>query len=128
MNLLTTQGITVRVDAFYQFGESRPVDDSYIFAYRVKITNNSPFTVKLISRFWEIKNSLAEVRVVEGDGVIGQQPVLRPGEEHVYVSWSPIETPIGRMKGHYVMETQEEFRRFKVRIPEFHLIAPFILN
>ena len=89
MNLLTTQGITVRVDAFYQFGESRPVEENYIFAYRVKITNNSPFTVKLLTRFWEIKNSLGDVRVVEGDGVIGQQPTLRPGEEHIYVSLRP---------------------------------------
>ena len=128
MNVLTTQGITVRVDAFYQFGESRPIDNSHIFAYRVKISNNSPYTVKLLSRYWDIKNALGLSREVEGKGVIGQQPVLRPGEQHIYVSWCPMETPIGRMKGHYVMETQEEFRRFRVRIPEFSLVAPFILN
>ena len=128
MNVLTTQGITVSVDAFYQFGESRPIDNSHIFAYRVKISNNSPFTVKLLSRYWDIKNGLGQTREVEGKGVIGQQPVLRPGEQHIYVSWCPMETPIGRMKGHYIMETQEELRRFKVRIPEFALVAPFSLN
>ena len=128
MNALTTQGITVRVDAFYQFGESRPIDSSYIFAYRVKITNNSPYVVKLLSRYWEVKNALSEIHTVEGEGVIGQQPTLRPGEEHVYMSWTPLETAMGWMKGYYVMETQEEFRRFKVQIPEFHLLAPPILN
>ncbi len=128
MDTLTTNGIKISVETFYQQNYSRPLENKYIFAYRIHIENRSSKTVQLMRRHWYIKDSSGSVREVEGEGVIGKQPVLRPGEGHQYVSWSPLISDIGKMYGTYLMLNKETKSQFRVSIPEFKLIAPFKQN
>ena len=128
METTTTNGIKISIEAFYQMGHSNPQKHQYIHAYRVTIENISDYTVKLLRRHWYIYDSNGIKREVEGKGVIGKQPVLSPGQQHQYMSWSPLSTDIGKMKGSFLMERQTDQQRFRVRIPECRLIAPFKLN
>ena len=100
----------------------------FFFAYKIIIENNSEFTVKLLRRHWYIYDSNAVVREVEGEGVVGQQPVLEPGESHEYVSGCNLKTGIGKMRGTYTMERLVDGSLFTVNIPEFVLIVPYKLN
>lgn len=128
METLTTNGIKISVETFYQKDYSRPLENKYIFAYRIYIENKSNHVVRLIRRHWFIKDSSGAVREVEGEGVIGKQPILSPGESHQYISWSPLTSDIGKMYGTYLMLNKDNNTEFKVSIPEFKLIAPFKLN
>ncbi len=128
MNTFTTNDIKVSVEPSYQSGYSKPVDQKFIFAYHITIENLSAQTVQLLRRHWTIVDSNGKVRVVEGEGVIGRCPILEPNETHQYVSWCPLETEIGKMKGSYLMKDLKDSHEFQVIIPEFQLIAPFILN
>ena len=128
METLTTQGIKISVECQFETGQSDPSLNRYIFSYHITIENQSDKTVQLIKRHWKIQDSSFMFRVVEGEGVIGQQPVLEPGAIHSYTSWSPLSTPIGKMSGHYIMEDLLNGKEFEVTIPEFKLIANFILN
>ncbi len=128
MDKLTTNGIRITVETFYQQNYSRPMENKYIFAYRINIENRSSKTVQLLRRHWYIKDSSGMVREVEGEGVIGKQPILSPGESHQYVSWSPLVSDIGKMYGTFLMLNKDNGSQFRVSIPEFKLIAPFKLN
>lgn len=128
MYILTTNGIKVSVDAAYQSAYSRPLEMKYIFAYHVTIENLSADTVQLLRRHWYIFDSNGVIREVEGEGVIGQQPILAPGEVHEYASWSPLMTEMGKMAGTYLFLNQSDNEQFRVKIPEFKLLAPFKLN
>lgn len=128
MEILITEGIRVSVEAIYQNTHSRPKERRYIFSYRVTIENESRHTVQLLRRHWYIQDGSEEMREIEGKGVIGQQPVLHPGERHQYVSWCPMTSDIGKMYGTYQMMRLSTQDLFSVRIPEFKLIAPFKLN
>jgi len=128
MQTLTTKGITISVETFYQQQHSKPLEAKFIFAYRVTIQNNNTSTVQLLSRYWKITDSNALVREVEGDGVIGRQPILNNGESHQYMSWSHLVTEIGKMSGHYTMLNISTGKTFDVQIPEFQLIAPSKLS
>ena len=123
----TTHGISVSVDIFYRDQYSQPEDDKFFFAYKVRIENQSESTVQLLSRRWKIFDSNNVSRKVEGEGVVGEQPVLTPGQAHEYVSWCHLKTEIGKMEGTYLMQNDKE-NRFRVRIPEFDLIASYRLN
>jgi ApaG protein len=125
---ITTHNITVSVEAQYEYEASRPAERKYIFIYYVKITNNGKDTVQLLSRRWSIKNIENSIKVIEGDGVIGEQPILEPGQSHQYRSWSIIATPIGLMTGKYKMVNLTTQKEFWVDIPEFDLVTPFKLN
>lgn len=124
----TTNGIRVSVETFFQPEYSRPLENRFIFAYRISIENNSPYTVQLMRRHWYIYDSNGVVREVEGEGVIGQQPILSPQERHQYVSWSHLFTDIGKMKGYYLFVREVDGEMFKVDIPEFSMVVPFKLN
>lgn len=128
MDTKTTQGVTVHVTTNYLPDYSSPVQQHFVFAYKITIENNSEFTVKLLRRHWHIYDSNHEVREVEGEGVVGQQPVLEPGETHQYVSGCNLKTSIGKMAGTYLMERLVDGRQFNVTIPEFTLIVPYKLN
>jgi ApaG protein len=128
MKALITQGIKISVECQYESGQSDPGLNRYIFSYNVTIENQSSIPVQLLSRFWKIQDSSFMIREVEGDGVIGQQPILEPGAIHSYTSWSPLSTPIGKMSGYYVMQDLFNKKQFKVKIPSFKLIANFVLN
>ncbi len=128
METLTTNGIKVSVESFYHPHYSKPRLLKFYFAYRITIENQSKHIVQLLRRRWEIADSNGIERVVEGDGVIGQQPVLHPGDQHQYVSGCPLTTEIGRMRGHYEMIRKEDKYEFIVNVPEFKMVAPFKKN
>jgi ApaG protein len=128
MDTTTTQGVKVTVTTNYLPDYSSPGQQHFVFAYKINIQNNSEFTVKLLRRHWFIHDTNGIVREVEGEGVVGQQPVLEPGDSHEYVSGCNLKTGIGKMRGTYLMECLVDGRQFNVFIPEFVLIVPYKLN
>lgn len=128
MNTTTTQGVTVSVTTNYLPDYSSPSQEHYVFAYKIDIRNNSEYTVKLLRRHWYIYDANGVVREVEGEGVVGQQPVLEPGESHQYVSGCNLKSGLGKMRGTYQMERLVDGRTFMVEIPEFTLVVPYRLN
>lgn len=123
-----TQGVKVSVETIYQPEYSNPANDHYMFAYKINIENLTEYSVQLISRHWYIFDSNGARREVEGDGVVGQQPVIEPGNSHEYVSGCNLKTDMGSMKGSYMMKRTVDDESFDVNIPEFYLIAPYRLN
>ncbi|MEO6168008.1 MAG: Co2+/Mg2+ efflux protein ApaG [Chitinophagales bacterium] len=123
-----TEGVKISVETFYQEEYSQPLNNEFMFAYRITIENGSEHTVKLLRRHWYIFDSCGVTREVEGEGVVGLQPIIEPGKSHQYVSGSHLKTEIGRMHGIYLMERLIDSRQFHVNIPEFQLVAPFKLN
>lgn len=123
-----SSGIEITVETFYQSDYSNPIKAEFIFAYRITLENHNRFAVKLLSRLWYIFDSNAEHREVEGEGVVGVQPILSPSERYTYVSGCNLKTEMGSMKGSYEMENQHTMQKFKVPIPAFDLIAPSKLN
>src|SRR5246127_1034183 len=119
----TTRGIVVSVEPTYLDARSSPDDSQYFWAYRVIIENKGWETVQLLSRHWMISNSRGELTEVKGPGVVGEQPVLKPGERHVYTSGAPLNTSSGMMGGSYQMES-ETGKRFDIEIPTFSLDRP----
>lgn len=120
----TTQSITVSVEAFYLDEQSDPDDAHFVWAYHVRIENNGQETVQLLTRHWRITDSLGNIQEVQGDGVVGEQPVLSPGQSFEYTSGTPLSTPSGIMVGTYQMETGTG-NRFDVKIPAFSLDSPY---
>ena len=123
-----TAGVVVTVQTVFIPEQSNPGQDHYMFAYRITITNESDHTVQLLRRHWVINDSDGQVREVEGDGVIGLQPVLLPGESHAYDSYCDLGTEFGKMSGTYLMSRRDDESLFEVTIPEFRMVAPFKLN
>ena len=124
----TTQGVSVSVSTAYQPEYSSPSQYHYVFTYKISIENKSDYSIKLMSRQWFIYDSNGVVREVKGDGVVGQQPTLEPGESHEYVSGCNLKTGIGKMTGAYTFERLLDGKQFEVAIPEFTLVVPFKLN
>ena len=119
----TTSAITIIVEPFYLDEQSEPSEGHFVWAYHVRIENNGEETVQLMTRHWRIIDSLGNVQKVRGDGVIGEQPVLPPGESFEYTSGTPLGTPSGIMAGTYQMETNRG-KCFDVTIPAFSLDSP----
>jgi len=124
MKTLTTNGITIQVENHFLKEESQPNEGRFCHAYRITILNESSRTVQLMSRHWKIQDSNGSAREVKGDGVIGQQPTLMPGQTHQYVSWCPLETDIGEMSGTYQMRDVNTEEVFEVVVPAFRLLYP----
>ena len=123
-----TKGVTVMVETEYQPEYSSPSQYHYVFTYRITIKNGSTNTIQLLRRKWYIHDANTTVRTVEGEGVIGQQPIIEPGEQHQYISGCNLKSGIGKMHGSYEMEQLVDGSRFMVNIPEFHMIFPHKLN
>lgn len=123
-----THGIKISVETKFQSEHSVSEHRHFLFSYRITIENKSDYTVQLISRHWDIFDSSSEHSEVVGEGVVGEQPVLEPGELFEYESACSISTDIGRMSGSYLMERKIDKAHFKVAIPEFELIVPQRLN
>lgn len=123
-----TEGISITVETFYNNEQSNPVLGEYNFAYRVSIDNYADFPIRLLRRHWRIFDSNGQYREVEGEGVVGQQPVLEPGESFQYVSGASIRTDMGKMHGSYQMENMLNKKLLQVEIPEFELVAPQKMN
>jgi ApaG protein len=123
-----TKGISVKVKSKYLEHVSQPQVASFFYSYTVTITNNSNQAVKLISRVWEIKDSIGENIYVEGDGVVGLQPEILPGESFQYESNVELKTGIGEMFGTYTLINKISYEQFPVAIPVFKLVAPCCVN
>jgi ApaG protein len=119
----TTHSIAVTVTPIYLEEQSEPDENQYIWAYHVQIENQGPQTVQLISRHWKITDSNGCHKEVRGDGVIGEQPVLHPGESFEYTSGTPLPTSSGIMLGSYQM-VGEDGESFDITIPAFSLDLP----
>lgn len=123
-----TEGVNITVEVFYNREQSNPLSNEFTFAYKISIDNYANFPIKLLRRYWKIIDSNGSIREVEGEGVVGQQPVLEPGESFQYMSGASIRTEIGKMYGRYQMENMLNKKLFDVNIPEFDLISPHKLN
>jgi ApaG protein len=123
-----SEGVKISVETFYQQDYSNPIQSEYMFAYRITIENNNDFPVKLHSRHWYIFDSDSSYREVEGEGVVGMQPTIAPGEEYQYVSGCNLHTEMGRMHGTYLMENLHNKQQFEVNIPAFEMVTPFKYN
>jgi ApaG protein len=128
MNTCTTNGIAVSVFPNYLANHSNAALGIFIFSYTILIENTSPYIVQLLRRRWVIFDSNNTKREVTGDGVVGVQPILLPGEIHEYSSFCELRTNMGRMEGQYTMERASDSALFEVEIPAFQLIAPSVLN
>lgn len=128
MTTETTQGVRITVTSAYQPGYSHAEEGHFVFAYFIRIENNSEHTVQLLRRHWYIFDASGQMREVEGEGVVGRQPILEPGETHEYVSSCAFQSGIGKMMGTYLMERVRDGRRFRVNIPEFTMVVPYRLN
>jgi ApaG protein len=118
-----TRSIQISVEPFYLDDQSAPEQNRFVFGYRVQIDNQGGEVVQLVSRHWRITDALGRTMEVKGAGVVGQQPVLQPGETFEYTSGTPLTTPSGIMVGSYGMVTKEG-EHFDVAIPAFSLDAP----
>ena len=123
-----SEGIKISVETYYQPDYSNPVNNEFMFAYKITIENNNTFSVKLLSRHWYIYDSNSSVREVEGEGVVGVQPQINPGELYQYISGCNLRTEIGKMHGTYLMENITNKKTFSVVIPSFQMSTPFKLN
>ncbi len=123
-----SEGVHISVETFYQPEYSNPAAGEFMFAYKVTIENSNTFSVKLLSRHWFIFDSNGTNREVEGDGVIGVQPVLKPGESYEYISGCNLSTEMGKMHGTYLFENLHKKKTFTAIIPVFEMVVPFKLN
>jgi ApaG protein len=127
MSEAVTESIRVEVMSQYSAENSRPLQDVWVFEYTVRITNQGEETVQLVSRHWIITDALDHVEEVRGPGVVGEQPVLAPGESFKYSSWCPLKTPTGVMRGTYQM-ARAGGNQFDIEIAPFALKARYMVN
>jgi len=123
-----TRGIKISVSTGFEGTYFKNYKIHFAFTYEITIENHSKDSVQLNSRHWEIYDSLNDLEIVDGEGVIGKKPVLKPGEKHTYSSGCLIASPFGAMKGYFNMVNFTTTRAFRVMVPTFRLSAPFALN
>jgi len=123
-----TEGIRISVRSMFIPEQSNIAGKAFVFAYRITIRNESDTTVQLLRRHWDIIDGYGEMRVVEGEGVVGLQPVIPPNHQHSYVSGCVFPTPIGTMSGIYTMERLDDGTLIEIPIAQFLMEAPFLYN
>ncbi len=123
-----TKGVKVTVEVEYQSQYSSPSQHHYVFTYQVTIENNSSKTLQLVRRKWVINDAAFPIRKVEGEGVVGRQPILEPGQKHQYMSGCNLRSGIGKMHGTYEMEQLMDGQAITIQIPSFKMIVPFKNN
>jgi ApaG protein len=123
-----TSGIKISIETTFEGTFYKNYKVHFAFGYKVTIENQSKDSVQLNSRYWEILDALNNIEIIEGEGVIGKKPVLKPGESHTYNSGCLLTSPFGAMQGHFNMVNFTTTNKFKVIIPSFKLSAPFALN
>jgi ApaG protein len=123
-----TEGVRITVETGYEERYSDVDHANFVFTYRITIENTNDFPVQLLSRHWDIFDSNGQLTTVDGEGVVGKQPVLHPGEYYNYESACNLKTTIGRMSGYYNMVRVPDNKKLRVEIPEFELAVPFMLN
>lgn len=127
MNETDTNNIAVGVETRYIEDQSNPEQNCYVFAYTITIQNKGQQSAQLLSRHWVITDSNQKVQEVRGDGVVGEQPLLKPGEQFVYTSGTMLETSVGTMKGSYQM-LADDGSEFDAAVDEFVLSTPRVLH
>ena len=124
----TTRAIRVTVTPFYLEDQSQPEAGRFVWAYRVRIENTGGDSVRLLRRSWQITDSRGRTQRVDGEGVVGEQPVLGPGDAFEYTSGTPLETPSGFMRGAYRMVDTRSGENFDAAVPAFSLDIPYLLG
>jgi ApaG protein len=125
---ISTHNIEISVEAKYWSEQSIPKEGHYFFVYFITIKNKSSFKVQLLTRHWDIFDSTGDKRVVKGEGVVGETPILEPGQKFEYNSGCNLTSDMGYMKGFYTLVKLATSEEFKVEIPKFDLIVPARLN
>ncbi|HET8736875.1 MAG TPA: Co2+/Mg2+ efflux protein ApaG [Pricia sp.] len=128
MTTQVTKGIKISVKTSFEGTFFKNYKMHFAFGYTITIENQSKDSVQLTSRHWKIYDALNELEVLDGEGVIGKKPVIKPGEAHTYNSGCLLTAPIGAMKGHYNMANLVSAEKFRVYVPTFRYSAPFALN
>ena len=121
-------GVKISIETYYQPEYSNPVNSEFMFAYKITIENNNSFPVKLLRRHWHIYDSNGSIREVEGEGVIGVQPVIAPAASYEYMSGCNLRSEMGKMHGTYLLENVNNRNTFNVIIPAFEMHVPFKMN
>jgi ApaG protein len=120
----TTRGVRINVTPVFLAEQSEPENNEYVWAYTVEITNLSNETVQLTARRWHITDRNGITQVVQGPGVVGEQPILKEGDSFTYTSGCPLSTPSGLMRGYYAMVTLDG-EKFEAQVPAFSLDSPY---
>ncbi len=128
MSDTTTRGIRIQARAEFQPERSAPADRHFFFSYRIRIENVGAETAQLLTRRWVVTDDHGEVTLVEGEGVVGETPVLAPGEAFEYTSFCPLQTQVGTMQGAYGMQILPTGERFEANIEPFILVVPGAVN
>lgn len=121
-------GVKITVESYFQPEYSDPKNNHYTFAYKISIENKNDFAVKLLRRRWLIFDSNGIMKEVEGDGVVGVQPVIEPSNSYYYISGCNLNTELGKMQGNYMFENLVNKKTFNAIIPAFVLEVPFKMN
>lgn len=121
-------GVKISVETFYQPEFSNPLNSEFMFAYKITIENNNNFPIKLLTRHWYIFDSNGSMKEVQGEGVVGVQPIITPEEKYEYMSGCNLRSEIGRMHGTYLMENLNTHKTFNAVIPSFEMQVPFKMN
>jgi len=125
--MLNEPNVSIQVQSVYIESQSQPEIARYVFAYTICIRNLGREPIQLMSRYWLITNSDGHKTEVQGEGVVGEQPIIQPGKEYRYTSGTILETPMGTMEGYYVMISSQG-DNFHVDIPAFRLALPTLIN
>ena len=125
--MIDSPRVCVQVQSVYVESQSIPEEERYVFAYTVTIRNLGRFDVQLLGRYWLITNSNGRQTEVQGEGVVGEQPLIQPGGEFQYTSGAVLETPLGTMEGHYEM-VDHQGQPFQTAIPVFRLAIPTLIH
>lgn len=128
MEALTTNGVRITVESEYRPGQSFPHRGQYLHVYTIHIINYNEFPIQLITRHWDIVEADGSRKVVDGEGVVGEQPIIEADGIHSYSSFCVLGFPIGRMEGYYTMVRQDTGEQFDVVIPAFLLTQPDVMN
>lgn len=128
MSVEITNGIKVSVESKFSERFSVIVENKYIYQYTISITNKSNFSVQLLEREWFIYDSLDFPRIVRGEGVIGEQPIIEPEDTFSYSSSCDLQSTLGKMEGNYIFQNLTTSEILKVKIPTFQLLYPNLLN
>lgn len=128
MPVAISNDVKISVETYYQNDKVNNTHGNHMFAYRIMIENKGDYTIKLLRRHWNIIDSYEGFSEVDGEGVVGEQPILEPNEKYTYVSGCALISEFGKMSGFYTMQRQIDGKEFLVNIPEFQLIVPYKNN
>jgi len=122
----STEGIRVKVKPRFSLKDSHPADGTFVFAYTITMANEGSDSAQLLFRHWDIHDAAGDDSMVDGEGVVGLQPLLEPGDSHEYRSYCVLRSPVGYMQGYYTF-ARRNGDRFRVEVPRFHLNGPLVL-